>query len=102
MEEKLYDMRYQTHLPTIALAYGDNHRVAVTIPAGKMMNVVGQGDDNRFLVVEVDGEQLQVFETDLMNHSSPRTERGRRARLSRPLNHNLENSQTRRNRTCLK
>jgi len=67
-------MRYQTHLPTIALASRDSHQAAVTIPAGTMMNVVGQAEDSRFLVVEADGELFQVFETDLMDHGTPQAE----------------------------
>lgn len=58
-------MRYQTHLPTIALAFKDNHQAAITIPAGKMVDLIGGAKDRRFVVVEVDGERLQVFETDL-------------------------------------
>lgn len=58
-------MRFQTHLPTIALACKSGHQAAVTIPAGKVMNIVGKGEDERFLVVEVDGEQFQIFESDL-------------------------------------
>jgi len=76
-------MRYQTHLPTIALAFRDDHHAAVTIPAGTMMNLIGPAEDDRFVVVEVDGEKLQVFETDLMNRSAARAARERRAsRLS--------------------
>ena len=60
-------MRYQTHRPTIALTLGDDHQAAVTIPPGKLMNIVGEAEDSRFVVVEVDGEQLQIFESDLMD-----------------------------------
>ena len=72
-------VRYQTHLPTIALAFRDDHHAAVTIPAGTMMNLIGPAEDDRFVVVEVDGERFQVFETDLMNRSAARGERRRRA-----------------------
>lgn len=58
-------MRYQTQLPTIALAFKENHQAAITIPEGKMIDLVGRAKDQRFVVVEVDGERLQMFETDL-------------------------------------
>jgi len=72
-------MRYQTHRPTIALALRDDHLAAVTIPAGKLMNIVGEGEDARFLVVEVDGEQLQIFESDLIDRCRAPRERGKQS-----------------------
>jgi hypothetical protein len=60
-------MRFQTHRPTIALVFRDDHQVAVTIPAGTLLTVVGRADDPRFLLVEVENELFQAFESDLTN-----------------------------------
>ena len=76
-------MRFQTHLPTIALKCTDTHQGAVTIPAGKMMNIVGRGEDERFLVVEVDGGRFQIFESDLERRcTASKQQRKRSAALS--------------------
>ena len=62
-------MRYRTNLPLMVLAYKDNHDAAVTVPAGQVIDVIGYAKDDRFLVVNVDGEDFHVFETDLRERS---------------------------------
>lgn len=50
----------------MVLAFKDNHQLAVTVPAGKTIQVIGPvDDDNRFLVVDVDDEQFHIFASDL-------------------------------------
>lgn len=63
-------MRYLTRRPTIALAHRDDHDIAVTLPDGKVLEVIARAEDERFLVVEVDGQRFRIFEADL-------TDRGR-------------------------
>ena len=58
-------MFYRTSLPLMVLAFKDNHDAAVTVPAGQVIDVSGSANDDRFLVVEVDGEEFHMFETDL-------------------------------------
>ena len=69
-------IHYRIKRPTIVLAYKDNHQVAVTLPVGKMMDVVSRAEDDRFLVVDVDGERFQVFETDLVERCSAHAKQG--------------------------
>lgn len=64
-------MRYRADLPLMVLAYKDNHHAAVPIPAGKLIHVIGFADDDRFLVVNVDGEEFHVFETDVRERGMP-------------------------------
>jgi len=49
----------------MVLAFRDNHDVAVTIPAGATFDVVGPAQDDRFIIVNVQGEELLIFESDL-------------------------------------
>jgi hypothetical protein len=58
-------MTYRIYLPTLALAFRDNHQAAVTIPAGKIVHVIGPAEDNRFVVVSMNGEQFHIFAADL-------------------------------------
>ena len=50
----------------MVLAYRNNHEAAVTIPAGKSIEIVGPAKDDRFVIVKADGEEFLVFETDLV------------------------------------
>lgn len=58
-------MRYRVNLPIMVLAFRDNHKVALHVSPGEIFEVVGRAEDNRFLVAEVRGERLLVFECDL-------------------------------------
>ena len=43
----------------------DNHQAAISIPAGKIIEVLGPATDDRFVTVSVDGNKFEVFRTDL-------------------------------------
>jgi hypothetical protein len=59
-------VQYRLNQPIMVLAFTDNHQLAVTVPKGKVIQVVGQVDnDNRFLVVDVGDEQFHIFASDL-------------------------------------
>jgi hypothetical protein len=51
--------------PTMVLALHDNHEAAVPIPAGKIVDIEGSTQDDRFVVLSVDGEQFLAFASDL-------------------------------------
>ncbi len=57
--------RFRLNLPIMVLAFRDNRQVAVTIQAGEIFEVLGPAQDDRFVVVEVKGEQFLVFDCDL-------------------------------------
>ncbi len=56
--------------PLMALAYRDNHQAATTIPEGKTIDVIGEAEDDRFCVVNSEGEKFLVFESDLMERGT--------------------------------
>ena len=56
--------RYRTRLPILCLAFRDNHHAAVTIQSEKIIEVIGPAQDDRFVVIEVDGEQFLIFWLD--------------------------------------
>lgn len=58
-------MTFRMHSPTLVLAVRNNRRVPVTVQAGKIVDVLGVADDDRFVIVSVDGEEFQMFATDL-------------------------------------
>jgi hypothetical protein len=60
-------MLHCLHRPTIVLAMKHNHQAAVPIPAGTIVDVVGSAEDDRFVVVTVDGEQFHAFASDLVD-----------------------------------
>jgi hypothetical protein len=60
---------YRIERPMMVLAFRDNHQAAVTIPAGKIIQLIGPAEDDRFVVVSVDGEQFLVFASDLANRA---------------------------------
>lgn len=63
--------RYRATSPMMVLAFRDNHQNAVTIPAGEAFEVVGPAQDDRFIVVEVDGDEFLIFESDLRECGKP-------------------------------
>jgi hypothetical protein len=73
--------------PSSLLRIGDGHHAAITIPSGRLIRVIGPAEDDRFLVIEIDGERFQAFETDLKSRCSVHAERGQ-ARASRPPTRN--------------
>lgn len=58
-------MRYRANHSLMLLAHKDNHHAAVGVPPGKALDVIGPAIDDRFVVVNVDGEEFEVFESDL-------------------------------------
>ena len=64
-------MRYRVDRPMLCLAFRDNHHAAVTIQAGKVFEVVGPAQDDRFVVVDIGGEQFLVFVSDLTDYGKP-------------------------------
>lgn len=57
--------RYRVERPILCLAFRDNHHAAVTIQAGQVVEVIGPAEDDRFAIVEVNGDQFLVFDSDL-------------------------------------
>ena len=46
----------------MVLAFKDNHQAAVTIPAGKVIEVIGpSADDDRFLLISADDGHFHIF-----------------------------------------
>lgn len=64
-------MRHRLFLPTMVLAFKDNHHAATTIPEGTVLDVAGAGFDDRFVVVTFNGEQFHMFASDLTERSKP-------------------------------
>lgn len=58
-------MSFHTTLPLMVLAFKDNLDAAVTVPPGKVIEVMGPAEDDRFAIIRVDGEEFLVFESDL-------------------------------------
>jgi hypothetical protein len=64
-------MVYRLDLPTMTLAFKDNHHAATTLPAGSVVEVTRPDVDDRFLVVKASQEELLVFATDLKDRATP-------------------------------
>ena len=87
-------MRYRTTRPILVLAFKDNHQLAVTVPTGTLVDVVGSAEDDRFVVMNVNDDQFHAFASDIRDRAEPVTgeidisfleERGRREKSkSRP------------------
>lgn len=63
-------MLHRLSRATMVLALRDNHQAAVTIPAGKIVDVAGSAEDDRFVIVTVDGEQFHAFASDLADRAN--------------------------------
>ena len=57
--------------PTMVLAMNDNHHSAVPIEAGRVVDIVGAAEDDRFVILSVDGEQFLAFASDLTDRQAP-------------------------------
>lgn len=71
----------------MVLTLKDDPQVAVTIPALKIVDVVGPAEDDRFVVISVDGKQFHAFASDLADRASRlegRQENSVRRSVSRP------------------
>jgi len=60
---------YCLNRPIMVLALKDNHNAAVPIPAGKIVQVTPSPDDDRFVIVKVDGQKFLAFASDFINKS---------------------------------
>jgi hypothetical protein len=50
----------------MVLAFKDNHQLAVTVPAGRTVEIIGPAEnDDRFLVLSTNDEQFHAFASDL-------------------------------------
>ena len=59
-------MRYRFDHPIMVLAFEDNHELAVTVPTGTIVEIIGPAqDDDRFLVLNVNDESFHAFASDL-------------------------------------
>jgi hypothetical protein len=56
---------YRATLPTMVLTFRDNHDFAVPIAAGEVFEVVGAAEDDRFVIVNVKGQEFLIFAVDL-------------------------------------
>jgi hypothetical protein len=59
------DVLCRINRPTMVLALNDNHQAAIPIPAGKVVDIEESVQDDRFVVVSVDGERFLAFASDL-------------------------------------
>jgi hypothetical protein len=65
-------MQYLLTLPMMVLAFKDNHQSAVSIPAGKFIEVVCPVEnDDRFLLIWADDGQFHIFASDLARRAKP-------------------------------
>ena len=65
-------MQYILTLPVMVLAFRDNHQAAVTMSAGKLIEVVGPvEEDDRFLLISADEGQFHIFASDLADRAKP-------------------------------
>jgi hypothetical protein len=59
-------MQYRFSHPIVVLAFEDNHQLAVSVPAGQIVDVIGPAEnDDRFLVLTVNDEPFHAFASDL-------------------------------------
>lgn len=57
----------------MVLALHDNHEAAIPIPAGKVVDIAESIEDDRFVVINVDGERFLAFASDLREPTAART-----------------------------
>lgn len=58
-------MQHSLSASLMVLALNGDHQAAVTIPAGKIVDVTRSDGDDRFVVITVEGEQFHAFASDL-------------------------------------
>jgi len=62
-------MRYRLVLPTMVLAFRDNHQAAVTIQPETIIDIVGPvTNDDRFVIVRTQDQEFHMFASDLAEH----------------------------------
>ena len=62
---------YRLELPVMALALKNDHHGAVMIPAGETVKIIGRVEDDRFVVIDINGERFHVFDCDLTDRGKP-------------------------------
>jgi len=63
-------VQYRLNLPIMVLSFTDNHQLAVTVPAGKIIQAIGRvNNDNRFLVADVGDEQFHIVASDVTDRA---------------------------------
>lgn len=62
-------MTYRINLPILAIASRDRYTVVISIPPGRIVNVLGPAEDKRFVIAGVGGERVDVFAADLADRS---------------------------------
>jgi hypothetical protein len=62
-------MQHSLNAALMVLAFKGNHQAAITIPAGKVVDVAGSEADDRFVVITVEGEQFHAFASDLSDEA---------------------------------
>jgi len=53
----------------MVLALKGNHQAAITIPAGKIIDVMGSGGDDRFVIITLESEQFHAFAADIADRA---------------------------------
>jgi hypothetical protein len=71
MAPEVGHMVYTLKHATMVLALKDNHEAAIPIPAGRVVDVATSAEDDRFVVLSVDGEQFLAFASDLIEGAPP-------------------------------
>ncbi len=71
LAKRYQGVRYLANLPIMVLAFKNNQDAAVTIPADEVFDAVGLAPDDRFVVVNVHGQEFLVFECDLIERGTP-------------------------------
>jgi hypothetical protein len=65
--------RFLVQLAILALEIRGDHRGAVTIPEGVILEGIGSSEtDPKFFIVEVEGHRFEVFESDLKSRCKER------------------------------
>jgi hypothetical protein len=77
-------MTYRIDVPTMVLEIRGKHQAAVTLPAGKLVKVIGPAVDDRFVVVQVDDKLFHLFASDLPDRR--KTDEGGRSGRRRHVN----------------
>lgn len=58
-------MTHQVDRELMVLASNGNHRAAVSLRVGRVIDILGPAQDTRFVRIAVDGEEFEAFQTDV-------------------------------------
>jgi hypothetical protein len=63
-------VQYRVNQSIMVLAFKDNHQLAVTVPEGTIVEIIGPAEnDDRFLVLSMNDEQFHAFASDLADRA---------------------------------